>query len=111
MCSSTPSNTGFESTIVSVRWASFIVAPGPLIAASANGIGMRRPSQPALRARSSPILRDEKFGIKLRFRRSGRGAPVITPLNNRRQRHQDRFGTAVRLQAEQRSAIPDEVEF
>src|SRR6266567_4328059 len=58
-----------------------------------------------------PVLRHEKIGIQPRFERSGLGTPFVTPLHQRRQRHQDRFGATVGLQAEQRSAIVDEIEF
>src|SRR6266567_938423 len=58
-----------------------------------------------------PVLRHEEIGIQPRFERSGLGTPFVTPLHQRRQRHQDRFGATVGLQAEQRSAIVDEIEF
>src|SRR6185436_9066977 len=44
------------------------------------------------------------------FSRSGLGLPVVAPGDQRRQRHQDRFGAAARLQAEQRAAVVDKVE-
>src|SRR5438067_85536 len=57
-----------------------------------------------------PIPRDKKIAVELRFARPQLGRPVVAPLCARRHRQQDRFGAAARLQAEQRAAIPDEIE-
>ena len=38
------------------------------------------------------------------------GLPVVAPLHERRQRHQDRFGAPARLQAEERAAVAHQVE-
>ena len=41
---------------------------------------------------------------------AGLGMPVVLPVHHRWQRHQDRLGSAARLQAEQRAAVEHEVE-
>jgi uncharacterized protein HemY len=43
-------------------------------------------------------------------RAAGFGVPVVAPFDDRRHRHQDRLGAPARLQAEQRAAVPDQVE-
>jgi HemY protein len=48
--------------------------------------------------------------VEHRFRRAGFRLPVVAPFDDRWQRHQDRFGAPARLQAEQRAAIPDQIE-
>lgn len=45
------------------------------------------------------------------FGRAGLGVPVVVPAHERRKAHENRFGAAAGLQAEERAAIPDEVEF
>src|ERR1043165_2829375 len=60
---------------------------------------------------AQPISRAEKVCIQARFGRSRFGMPVVFPAHERRQRHQDRFGAAAGLQAEQSAAIVDEIEF
>ena len=45
-----------------------------------------------------------------RFFTAGRGLPVITPTHLRWQRHEDGFGAATGLQAEQGAAVIDQVE-
>ena len=61
-------------------------------------------------ARHEPVLRRQKIGVEPRLGRSRLGRPVVAPFRERRHRQQDRLGAAVRLQSEQRAAIPDEVE-
>ncbi len=58
-----------------------------------------------------PFARTQEVRIQSCFRRAGLWLPVVFPMHDRRQRHQNRFGAASRLQAEQCAAIEYEVEF
>src|SRR5258706_10618872 len=62
-------------------------------------------------ATSHPVARNQEIGVKPGFGRAALGLPVVTPFHDRRQGHEDGFGAATGLQAEQRSAIIDQVEF
>src|SRR5687768_8123911 len=57
-----------------------------------------------------PFARTQEVRIQSCFGRSPLRLPVIFPVHDRRQRHQNRFGTASRLQTEQSAAVEDEVE-
>src|SRR5690606_19172810 len=60
---------------------------------------------------SCPVACDEVFLVQLGLGRAGLGLPVVTPFHDRRQRHQDGFSAPARLQAEQRAAVENQVEF
>src|SRR5687768_1487836 len=57
-----------------------------------------------------PVARLEEVAVELGFGRAGGGLPVVAPFGARRQRHQDRFGAAAGLQAEEGAAVVDQVE-
>src|SRR5438067_8745615 len=57
-----------------------------------------------------PVLCDQKIAIELGFTRPRLRLPLVAPLGARRHRQQDRLRAPARLQAEQRAAIPYEIE-
>src|SRR5881396_2648059 len=59
---------------------------------------------------AQPVSRSQEIPIESSFRTRRIRLPVITPLHERGQGHQYRFGAAGRLQAEQRAAIINEIE-
>src|SRR5262249_29688331 len=89
-CNSAPSNTASDDSVVSIRCTSGINWCSVVI---------------------EPILRDKKIGIQARLRRFGLRAPRVTPLHDRRQRHQNRLRSPGGLQTEQRAAVPYQIEF
>src|SRR4051812_44332985 len=58
----------------------------------------------------SPVPGWEEVLVKPRLGRARFGFPVIAPRDEWRQRHQNGFGAAAALQAEDRAAIVDQVE-
>src|SRR5664279_1580380 len=84
-CSSLPSHTASDESLVSISPAS----PVGVI---------------------EPVLCDEKIRVEPRLRRARLGLPVVAPPRERRHRHQGGLGAPARLEAEQRTAIPHEVE-
>src|SRR5579859_1006454 len=58
-----------------------------------------------------PVPRGQEIGVQPGLRGAGFGFPVVTPLHDRRQRHENGFGAAARLQAEQCAAVVDQIEF
>src|SRR5579885_2271187 len=58
-----------------------------------------------------PVPRPQELLVKPCLRRARLRAEIVLPADHRRQRHQDRLGAAARLQAEQRAAVADQVEF
>src|SRR3569833_1787893 len=57
-----------------------------------------------------PVACGQELGVQRSFRRARLGVPVVAPFYDRRQRHQDGFGAAARLQAEQRAAVIHQIE-
>src|SRR5438067_4470025 len=91
-------------------------APSKTCAPSTRVSSKCRSDEPLLRSgRGSsaiePILADQKIAVEPGFVAVRRGLPVVAPFDDRRQRQENRFGAASGLQAEQRAAIPDQIEF
>src|SRR5690606_3612611 len=59
---------------------------------------------------AQPVNRLQVFIIQHGFRGASLGVPVITPADQWWQRHQDGFGAATALQAEQGAAVEHQVE-
>src|SRR5437762_10147736 len=57
-----------------------------------------------------PVARLQVDLVQFCLARAGGGAVVIEETHHRRQRHQDRLGAPARLEAEQCTAVVDEVE-
>src|SRR5439155_17887661 len=57
-----------------------------------------------------PVARRHEERGEALLRRARRRLPVVAPFHDRRQRHEDRLAAPARLQAEERAAVPDEVE-
>ena len=77
--------------------------------------GSGRKCRPAGRRRrrhvsASQSRCDQEVGVQRRFRRARLRLPVVAPVDDRRHRHQDRFGASARLQAEQGAAVAHQVE-
>ena len=54
-----------------------------------------------------PIARRQEVGVELVLCAAGFGFPVVAPLHDRRQGHEDGFGAAAGLEAEEGAAVPD----
>src|SRR6266568_7674850 len=57
-----------------------------------------------------PVARFQELLVQLGLGRAGFGLPLVIPAHERGQAHEDRFRAPAALQAEERAAIPDEIE-
>src|SRR5690349_76732 len=58
-----------------------------------------------------PVFRDQEVAVQARFVATRSRCPIVAPPDERRERKKNRFGAPAGLQTEQRTAIPDEIEF
>ena len=91
-CSSAPSNTSSDDDLDLDQMRVVVAAFVRVIAHASQSLATRK----SVYSRASGV--------------PGSRLPVVAPFHHRRQRHQDRFGAAARLQAEQRAAVVHQVE-
>src|SRR5690349_6684981 len=58
-----------------------------------------------------PVFHDQEIAVQARFVAARSRRPIVAPTDERRERKKNRFGAPAGLQTEQRTAIPDQIEF